>query len=108
MKRNICYIMLLIFILLPACTRQNPVKAKENTEISMAMVEKGKVEDAVKGFKKAVQYDKKNADAHYNLALAYYLNNDFKKADEELKMAIKYKPDHKEAKEMLKSFKRLE
>jgi len=64
----------------------------------------GKTKVPIDMFKKVTRLEPKNAEAFYNLGIAYDLRGKFQKADKCFKKTLKINPRHKDAKEYQKDF----
>jgi tetratricopeptide (TPR) repeat protein len=60
------------------------------------LLKQGKTDRAISLYEKVLQEDRNFANAYYNLAVAYYLRGNFKKATENLESFLELKPEDTE------------
>ena len=63
---------------------------------ALCFLKKEKYPDCIKSCKNALEFNPKNPKAFYRMALAYKAENDFDRAQENLKNAIKLAPNDQE------------
>ena len=70
-------------------------------ELGIKLRRKGMIEEAISNYLKAIEIDPKDEVLYHNLAGAYYKQGDPEKAIAQLKLALKLKPDFKEAQDLI-------
>jgi len=76
--------------------RQRPDSTTFNN-LGVALSLKGKIDEAIKCHKKAIQLDPRNAEAYYNLGNIFYSQDNFKKAIGEYEKAVSINPKYTKA-----------
>jgi tetratricopeptide (TPR) repeat protein len=84
--------------------KKAPLKARAHNNYGVSISEKGKYEEAIVHYKRAIELDANYADPWSNLAVAYSLTNRNDHAIQALRNAIKIFPDYPEAYNNLGSF----
>jgi len=66
-------------------------------EFGIELRKRGLFEEAIMNYLKAIHIDPKDEVLYYNLGRSYYEQGDYRKAVDQLKLALKIKPEFKEA-----------
>ena len=74
--------------------------------LGIALRKQGKYKEALEAYNRALQYYKKDENIYYNIGRTYFEINDYRKAYNYFKKALKLNPEFKEAKEALELIKK--
>ena len=89
--------LLVLVILLSGCTQSPEAKSAKFVEAGKQLLQKNDARRAVLEFRNAVRVTPKNADAHYQLALALMAAGDLRSGFASLNKALELNPKHKDA-----------
>ncbi|MDO8140682.1 MAG: tetratricopeptide repeat protein [Candidatus Brocadiales bacterium] len=91
--RYIPLLLLLIIFIVGGCGVQDP---DYYNRMGVFLDSQGKIDEAVKKYKKSLRIDPTNREAHYNLAVAYHKKGLFNEAIQEYKTVLELYPNDPE------------
>ena len=84
-------------ILWPDCAKKSPKKARPQTNLGVALYQRGKISEAMNRYSEALRIDPNYKNTHYNLANTFEKQGKFEEARINYEAALRTRPDFPES-----------